>query len=420
MNKIISTFIIFILLLSIAPNTSIASDSGYFRVTAYYSPLVNQKYYIKWNYEAEIRMNWRWIRWASWKPVFSWMIAAPKKYRFGTKIYLEGLGVWEVTDRGWAIVKAWVRNFKHDRIDVWVWYWDEGLRRAMYWGNRVVKWSIVKNNNNTSIDYKKIPSPYWATSKLKINSSKKEKKVIIKTKQKTKFEIFLEEELQIFNKKVEAKEEIKILQEKLSDLSIYKWDIDWEYKSIVNVIANYQLEKKLIKSNQDKAAWYFWPSTRNNLMQDYKKYLIKEEEKRERIKQFEKEINNLKNLSAKKANKRISAIWNTKFWEVSPRVRELQKILKELWYFHVKDTAIFWKKTKQAIIYYQIDKKVISNTYELWAWHFWPNTKKSLRDELANKYLLEEVNKNKQLSEYYKNKIEEVARKKELNTNYSI
>jgi 3D (Asp-Asp-Asp) domain-containing protein len=34
------------------------------------------------------------------------MLAAPGKYGFGTKIYLEGLGVGEVTDRGGAIVAA--------------------------------------------------------------------------------------------------------------------------------------------------------------------------------------------------------------------------------------------------------------------------------------------------------------------------
>lgn len=413
MKKIFSILIIILALFLIYPNTSIASNSGYFRVTAYYSPLPNQKYYIKGNYKAEKRMNWEWIRWASWKPVFSGMIAAPKKYSFGTKVYLEWLGIWEVSDRGWAIVEAWVRNFKHDRIDVWVWYWDEGLRRAMYWGNRVIKWNVVKSSNKTSIDYKKISAPYWVTNRLNKNNTKKQVNAINKIKQKTEFEIFLEKELKIFNKKIKAEDEIKNLQKKLSDLWLYKWDINWEYNSIIGIITDYQLEKKLINKSSHKAAWYFGPSTRKNLSNDYKNYLTEEKEKKEKIEQFEKEIESLKNIASKKANKKIKQIWNIKFWNISPSVRELQKTLKNLWYFNNKDTAIFWEKTKQAILDYQIDKKIIKNSYELWAWYFGPNTKKSFINELSNKYLIEEINKNKQLAEYYKNKWLQVTKLKE-------
>jgi len=58
------------------------------------------------------------------------------------------------------------------------------------------------------------------SAKIPLNSVKK----IIKNtvKQKTEFELLLEKELKIFEKKVETEDEVKILQEKLSDLSIYK------------------------------------------------------------------------------------------------------------------------------------------------------------------------------------------------------
>ena len=72
-------------------------EEWYFVVTAYYSPLPNQKYYYTGNYESEVKLNWNWTHWASWKEVFSWMLAAPKTYEFGTKVYLEWLGVWEVS-----------------------------------------------------------------------------------------------------------------------------------------------------------------------------------------------------------------------------------------------------------------------------------------------------------------------------------
>jgi hypothetical protein len=69
-----------------------------------------------------------------------------------------------------------------------------------------------------SINYKKISAPYWATSRLRKNKYSTTYKTIKKVKQKSQFEILLEKELKIFEKKVETKEEIEKLQEKLSDL----------------------------------------------------------------------------------------------------------------------------------------------------------------------------------------------------------
>lgn len=92
---------------------SFHGDSGYaastkqeFIVTAYYSPLPDQNFYLKGNYEAEKILNGNGTNGASGKPVFVGMIAAPKTYNFGTRIDFEGLGVGIVEDRGGAIVKA--------------------------------------------------------------------------------------------------------------------------------------------------------------------------------------------------------------------------------------------------------------------------------------------------------------------------
>lgn len=117
-----------------------------FTVTAYYSPLPNQSKYLKWNYEDEIKLNWKWIHWASWKPVFSWMLAWPQNYKFWTKIYIEWLWIWSVEDRWSAIVSSWNRWYENDRIDVWMWYWDEWLENAIKWWKKVVKWEILEDN----------------------------------------------------------------------------------------------------------------------------------------------------------------------------------------------------------------------------------------------------------------------------------
>ncbi len=422
MKKLLSVLLLIMYLWMIFVKQIEASDEKYFRVTAYYSPLPDQKYYLRWNYKKEIRMNWKWIRWASWKEVFSGMIAAPKKYKFWTKIYLEWLGVWEVSDRWWAIVEAWKRNFKHDRLDIWVWYGDEGLRRAMYWWNRVIKWKIINEKENISIDYNNIKSPYWTIHKLSqkteniknkwksnINSIKKTSK-IEPIKQKSEFEIFLEKELKIFEKKISTEKQVALIQESLSDMDMYSWKISWKYKDIIDTIYYYQIDKKLIKNKYDKAAWYFGPKTRQNLKEDYKEYLIKEKENVEKLEQFEKDIENLKIKVEKKADIYMKQIWRAKFWDISNGVRNLQKVLKKLWYFSHKDTAIFWEKTRKAIISYQLENKVISKVGEIWTWYFWPKTRESLKQKLKENFFLEELNKNQELANYYRNKNQELAK----------
>ena len=411
LKKITSIFLIIIL--SIGVNIAFAKNTNkkYFRITAYYSPVKWQKYYMKWDYLSEIKMNWKWIKWASWKRVFSGMLAWPKKYKFWTKIYLKWLWIWEIADRGWAIVEAWKRNFKYDRIDLWCWYWEEGLRRALYWGNRVVEWYIVSPKRKTTINIKKIPAPYWTTYKLKLQKYFKKKHI---KKQKTKFEKLLEKELEIFNHKLKDKNDTKELQKRLSDLGLYNWKIDWNYNNIKEIIAKYQLNHKLIKYYWQAWTWYFWPKTRASLKKDYKKYLIAQEQKRKKIEAFEKKLDLLKSKAKNKAQKTIKKLAYLKKWDISKDVRILQKVLKKIWYFDYKDTAIFWIKTKQALIKYQLEKQIIKNTYEPWTWIFWPNTKKQLIKDYSYILFWEEIIKDKELTDYYKQKIAQTKNKTKL------
>jgi len=470
------------------------SNDGYFIVTAYYSPLPNQSKYIMGNYEDEVKMNGQWYRWAGWKKVFSSMLAAPWIYSFGTKIYLEWLGIWEVSDRWGAIVKAWERNFKYDRIDLWVGYWEEGLRRAMYWGKRTIKWHVVKRWNNPTINIKKIPSPKWATAYLPSNKTFKKKIVTQKNNKypffnywiwtKSKKESIVElqkflkkiglynwkinwiystqlmnniyyiqtknnivkdwsdinagywsyktreliwkkyqswefnkkenlikitkkqvkqdkisltsktqkkeiksysqtsELIDFFNKKIENKEWVKRLQRILKKLWYYNWEINWEYSQTRATVLEFQIKNKIIKNKFSLWAWNYWPATRKTLHQIYKQYWIEKEKKKKQAEQIE--YNNKKNnQQIALAKQKINTIWNIKFWDISPQVREFQIILSSLWFFNHKDTAIFWAKTKDALIKYQLDRKLITDSSQYWAGLFWPKTRKSLIEDLS-------------------------------------
>lgn len=474
LKRFLATLLVLILFFIVTKNYTYSyNNNEYFIVTAYYSPLPNQTYYLRWNYIDEKILNWEWIKWASWKWVFSWMLAAPKNYSFWTKIYLEWLGIWEVADRWWAIVNAWNRWYKSDRIDLWVWYWDEWLKRALYWGKRKVKWSIINSDSKVSIKYSKIPAPNWTTIWLKQISNifniwigiKSDKESIIELQKflkeinlykwdinwkytnsiidiiydfqltnwlikketdywawyfwnKTRslmlkmylnwdFDIKKEEKKVnnikkwIFEWPIQNSEQIIELAKILTELWLYKWVVNWNYANIKPIIIKYQIANKIISNKKEIWVWNFWPKTRKYLKNTYKKYI--EENKRQKI--FEEKVKKLEEISKLEAKKIVTTIWNPKLWEVSQNVRELQNALKKLWYFNYKDTAIFWKLTKESLINFQLKNNIISDKKGLWAWIFWPQTKWKLQ-ELLSKHLTEQKIKSAKLLSKSKEKIE--------------
>ncbi len=129
---------------------NLASASSFekkFLVSAYYSPLPGQKYYMTGDLAGDLRLNGGGVNGASGSSVRVGMIAAPSKYPFGTKIELKGLGIGEVLDRGGAIVEAGNRGHVYDRLDIWMGYGELGLKRAIIWGKRVVEANVLGVNS---------------------------------------------------------------------------------------------------------------------------------------------------------------------------------------------------------------------------------------------------------------------------------
>lgn len=323
------------------------------------------------------------------------MLAAPKKYSFWTKIKLEWLWIWEVSDRWGAIVQAWERNFKYDRIDIWCGYWEKWLQRAMYWGNRKVKWKIVNKSDKNSLNMNTIPSPRWTIFNARENPNYN--KVILK-KLEIEEKIYLSstnftikkyntiDNQNLFSKPIKNYKEVKTLQKILIEMKLYSWKIDWEYSNIRKIILDYQLKNNLINKYSDIWAGNFWPKTRKSLKQKYNIFLEKkiiEEEKAKKEEEKKILLEKQKKIKLEKYTKEINSLWIIRFWNVSHEVRELQIILKKLWFFKYKDTAIFWIHTKEALIKYQISKKLIKNRNSIWTGIFWPNTKKYLIKDLS-------------------------------------
>lgn len=123
-----------------------------FVISAYYSPLPCQNKYVTGSYEGDIRLNGGGRRGADGTPVFPGMIAAPRTYDFGTKIYIPGVGITEVHDRGGAIVSAGNKGQSYDRLDIWMGYGDKGLQRALSWGKRTITSTVYGPNSDVEVE----------------------------------------------------------------------------------------------------------------------------------------------------------------------------------------------------------------------------------------------------------------------------
>ncbi len=119
-----------------------------FVISAYYSPLPNQRVYFRGSFEADKRLNGNGTNGADGTQVYPGMLAAPKSYPFGMKIEIPGLGVGTIHDRGGAIVKAGERAVAtHDRLDVWMGRGEAGLARALQWGVRTVRAKVYSSSH---------------------------------------------------------------------------------------------------------------------------------------------------------------------------------------------------------------------------------------------------------------------------------
>jgi hypothetical protein len=305
------------------------------------------------------------------------MLAAPKNYKFGTKIKLEWLWIGSVEDRGWAIVNAWNRWYSSDRIDVWMWYWDEWLRRALYWGKRKIKWNIVSSSSDANLDYNNIPAPSWV-----VNS--------------------LEQTPNIFHKSIwkkSYKNDIYDLKLFLHDNNFYSWEVNYIYSNdLISLIHDFQLEHKLVSKNEILWAWYWWKKTRTKFLEEYRLWKLESKNLDIVILEDDKNIKITASIILNNDNNVILK-WDINYIFNNPvktiaQIAELQNILKEL---DLYSWEIDWKydSIKDNILKYQLKKELISNETSLWASYYWPNTRKMLYQDYIE--LLE-----------YKNKLKEV------------
>jgi len=214
-----------------------------FTISAYYSPLPGQEHYATGTYEGDIRLNGNGTNGADGTPVYPGMVAAPKIYDFGTKMYIPGIGIVAVHDRGGAIVSGDSEYGTYDRLDIWMGYGDVGLERALNWGMRDVEITIYGVDD--SIQEEIYLEGYSDAEKFV-------KTVVIAP------DLFSDDLWYGDNN-----EDIKRLQEYLAILGYYNSKITGYYDdATMEAVFNFQVDKGIIDEWEDLGAGHFGINTR--------------------------------------------------------------------------------------------------------------------------------------------------------------
>jgi len=233
------------------PATAEADEITYpytqtFIISAYYSPLPGQEYYYMGDYDAEIRMNGSGVNGADGTSVYPGMIAAPGNYEFGTKMYIPGVGMVAIHDRGGAIVNAGERGHEYDRLDIWMGYGDDGLDRALNWGKREVEVTIYGVDD--TIEENVYLEGYTEAEKI-INN------VILAP--------------QLFSSDVwygTEGEDVEKLQEYLAILGYYNDEITGYYgDNTWQAVFDFQVDQGIVDDRWDFGAGHFGISTRRSM-----------------------------------------------------------------------------------------------------------------------------------------------------------
>ena len=340
-----------------------------FLVTAYYSPLPNQKFYMRWDYQADIRLNWNWTNWADGTEVYMGLLAGPKWYDFWTKIVLPWLWIWTIHDR-WGAIYA---HSDYIRIDIWMWKWEVGLARALNWWIQFVDGKVCGKSPEldtldfTSISWK-LPSfiekrliertnhvknwwtyafrGSWVWGKTIVVWWKWWKKYSAPKKEIFEF-VKIPQDIWFWDEW----ENVLKLQIILKNIWFYRENPNWVYDSAtMEAVFNFQRENEVVDGLDTLWAGHFWKNTKKalenylkNLSEKIKKSALKMEweiiifweEKIEKKSNFKEKILSQKNFKPMMKEDIFS------FWQ-SLTVKQIQQLLKE------------WKKVEE---FEKFDKK---------------------------------------------------------------
>lgn len=301
-------------------------------VTAYYSPKPNQVRYITGSYEGDKRLNGNGTNGADGTEVYRGMLAAPRTYEFGTKVYIPGLGIGTVHDRGGAI-KAYEN---HDRIDVWMGEGDEGLQRALEWGSRTVEGKVYEPGTELadSIFFAEVVVPELVKEEI--------------------VEHMFAVNLDIGDEG----EEVLEIQKALVELGYLSEDDLTGVYDEMTVAAVYLLQEKyeVVSSEDDYGAGYFGKKTRSTL-ESAVIALRSDEEVEEEEEVLHASAGEVEEEEKDESENELFAS-DLKVGDSGGEVKKLQEFLKNEGYFEGEAGGYYGSLTRDAVAEYQADKGI--------------------------------------------------------------
>ncbi len=345
-----------------------------FTITAYYSPIKEQKRYLRGTLAADKKLNGNGVHGADGTAVFPGMIASPKTFMFGTKMQIPGIGIVSVHDRGGAIIAS-ADGTKHDRLDIWMGNGDSGLNRALAWGKRDVKVTVYGIDDS-------LPE------KIDLSSLNK----LAKELSSPSFE---DQHFQMFRHDFgygDQNPEIIIIKTKLKKLGYFDGTINNKFdEPTYNAIVNFQMKYQIIDSSSDFGAGYFGPQTRKALER-----VLNGQNPIEIIPKINHSNSLFPPALADKLDSESKLIklagngltflkGNLKPGDNGQAVIELQTELRKINFFGLDPNGNYGKITTHAIFKFQQSQKIVNNEQDLGAGIFGPQTRKRLAELVASR-----------------------------------
>ena len=405
-----------------------------FMITAYYSPLPSQCCYVKGTYAADMILNGQGIAGADGTAVYPGMAAAPKTYDFGTRIILPGIGNVTVHDRGGAINEL---STGIHRLDLWVGHGEEGLARALAFGVQHVKGTVYPPGSDQpgeSLTFENFSSPlallhpFLAEEPdlLSLHPKLGETSVSVQLLQEHLRDLgyfrdaisglfgpVTQTSLQAFQKDFLIEESSEELLEKtaayliaakrrkdatplamivergsppevifkakrtLRFLGYYKGRTNGMYDDqLFNAILAFQKDHQLVGSATDSGAGRIGPLTKKKLVTSWqRKHVARSAERLLALKKIE-------SLLSERGDIPDSFLAEG---DKGSDVRKLQVLLRDRGFFPAdRVSGLFGTVTRDALITYQLDAKIIEKISDKGAGFFGPATLAAMKRQLRN------------------------------------
>lgn len=364
MRRLSSLLLLLSFLTQLVPLTAHA-EWAYYLVSAYYSPLPDQEFYLNGSYENEIKMNGEGKFTASGQAVRIGVVAAPRENPFNTRVRIKqtltikGTNVnfdfnGTILDRGGAINSA----NKLPRLDIYMWSGKEGLCRAINFGVQTVYVDFDTNSTpSDTTNFDNIPSdcsnPHNETVPLASWGSN--------TRPFDPFTMPIGTGSPVEN--------IKIVQNLLSRVNAYSGTIDWLYnETLTNAIFVFQKANGIVQEKTDDGAGTYGPKTRNML-----KALLSG--------QLNKNDNtNITNSTLNTNTVSSPTTIPTNTIGTAEDTRELQKKLQDLGYFKFEPDGVYNKRLVDAIYAFQLEKKIVTGVDDPGAGYYGSVTNSTLTE----------------------------------------